>query len=144
MAITSKMYGNFLLKALNKEVDWNTDTIKVMLCTSGYSPNQDTHIYKSSVTNEVVGTAYTAGGITLANKTISYLPDSNIVKLDADDVVWGTSTITARYAVIYISTGTDSTSLLIGYVDFGSDLSSTATNFLITWFTSGMFLISTP
>lgn len=59
--MASKLYGNVLLKALNKEVDWDSDTIKVMLTTSSYTPNQDTHIYKSSVTNEVTGTGYTAG-----------------------------------------------------------------------------------
>ena len=141
MAVTAKMYGNALLKALNKEVNYITDTIKVMLCTSAYTPDQDAHIYKSSITNEVTGTGYTAGGATLTNKTMTYDGATNTIKLDADDVVWASSTITARYAVIYDDTGTDSTSTLLGYIDFSEDKISSAGDFKITWDTAGIFAV---
>jgi hypothetical protein len=139
----SKLYGNFLLKALNKEVDFDSDTIKVALLTSSYTPNQDTHDYFNDVsTNEVTGTGYTAGGITLASKTATYDSGTNVIVLDAADVTWSSSTITARYAVVYDSTGTASTSALIGYVDFGSDQSSTNGNFTITWDSTGIVRIT--
>lgn len=138
----SKLYGNFLVKALNKEVDWDTDTIKVALCTSSYTPNQDTHDYFNDVTNEVTGTGYTAGGNTLASKTITYDDANNVIILDAADTTWASSTITARYAVVYASTGTASTSPLIGYVDFGSDQSSTNGNFTITWDSTGIVRVT--
>jgi hypothetical protein len=138
----SKLYGNFLVKALNKEVDWDTDTIKVALTTSSYTPNQDTHDYFNDVTNEVTGTGYTAGGNTLASKTITYDDANNVIILDAADSTWASSTITARYAVVYASTGTASTSPLIGYVDFGSDQSSTNGNFTITWDSTGIVRVT--
>lgn len=138
----SKLYGNFLVKALNKEVDWDTDTIKVALTTSSYTPNQDTHDYFNDVTNEVTGTGYTAGGNTLASKTITYDDANNVIILDAADTTWASSTITARYAVVYASTGTASTSPLIGYVDFGSDQSSTNGNFTITWDSTGIVRVT--
>jgi hypothetical protein len=138
----SKLYGNFLVKALNKEVDWDTDTIKVALTTSSYTPNQDTHDYFNDVTNEVSGTGYTAGGNTLASKTITYDDANNVIVLDAADTTWASSTITARYAVVYASTGTASTSPLIGYVDFGSDQSSTNGNFTITWDATGIVRVT--
>jgi len=139
----SKLYGNFLLKALNKEVDFDTDTIKVALLTSSYTPNQDTHDYFNDVsTYEVTGTGYTSGGITLASKTATYDSATNVIVLDAADVTWSSSTITARYAVVYDSTGTASTSALIGYVDFGSDQSSTNGNFTITWDSTGIVRIT--
>ena len=141
--MASKLYGNFLLKALNKEVDYDTDTIKVALLTSSYTPNQDTHDYFNDVsTYEVSGTGYTAGGITLASKTATYDSGTNVIVLDAADVTWSSSTITARYAVVYDSTGTSSTSALIGYVDFGSDQSSTNGNFTITWDSTGIVRIT--
>ena len=141
--MASKLYGNFLLKALNKEVDFDTDTIKVALLTSAYTPNQDTHDYFNDVSaNEVTGTGYTAGGITLASKTATYDAGTNVIVLDAADVTWSSSTITARYAVVYDSTGTASTSALIGYVDFGSDQSSTNGNFTITWDSTGIVRIT--
>lgn len=139
----SKLYGNFILKALNKEVDFDSDTIKVALVTSSYTPDQDAHDYWNDVsTNEVSGTGYTAGGATLASKTATYDSANNVVILDAADTTWASSTITARYAVVYDSTGTSSTSALIGYVDFGSDQSSTNGNFTITWDSTGIVRIT--
>lgn len=140
MAVTAKLYGKGLLSLANKEIDWTSDTIKVALTTSSYTPDQDVHDYFNDVTNEVSGTGYTAGGATLANCTATYTAGTNVMKLDADDAVWATATITARYAVIYDSTpGTAATNPLIGYVDFGADVSSTAANFTITWDAAGIF-----
>jgi hypothetical protein len=139
----SKLYGNFLLKALNKEVDFDTDTIKVALLSSSYTPDQDAHDYLNDVSSfEVSGTGYTAGGNTLGSKTATYDSANNVVVLDAADTTWSSSTITARYAVVYGSTGTASTSPLIGYVDFGSDQSSTNGNFTITWDSTGIVRIT--
>ena len=141
--MASKLYGNFLLKALNKEVDFDTDTIKVALVSSSYTPDQDGHDYWNDVsTYEVSGTGYTTGGATLASKTATYDSATNVVILDAADTTWSSSTITARYAVVYDSTGTGSTSALIGYVDFGSDQSSTNGNFTITWDSTGIVRIT--
>jgi hypothetical protein len=140
----SKLYGQFLSQALNKEIDWDTDTIKVALLTNAYTPDQDAHNYLDDVVaNEVSGTGYTAGGNTLANKTNSYNSATNVITLDADDTTWSSSTITARYAVIYDATpATNATKPLIGYVDFGSDQSSSNGNFTITWDATGIVRIT--
>jgi hypothetical protein len=140
----SKLYGNFLAKSLNKEIDWDSDTIKVALLTSSYTPNQDTHdYYDDVVANEVTGTGYTTGGNTLASKTITYDGTNNVIILDAADVTWSSSTITARYAVVYDDSGaSNAAKALIGYVDFGSDQSSTNGNFTITWDSTGIVRIT--
>ena len=124
--MASKLYGQFLQQALNKEIDWDTDTIKVALLSNSYTPDQDAHNYFDDVsTYEVTGTGYTQGGNTLANKTNTYNSATNVIVLDADDTTWSSSTITARYAVVYdASPATNATKPLIGYVDFGSDQSS--------------------
>ena len=142
--MASKLYGQFLAKALNKEVDWDSDTIKVALVSSSYTPNQDTHTYWSDVvSNEVTGTGYTTGGATLASKTVTYDASGNVIILDAADTTWATSTITARYAVVYDDSGSsNATKALIGYVDFGSDQSSTNGNFTITWDGTGIVRIT--
>lgn len=140
MAVTAKLYGQAPLKFANKEIDWDTDTIKVALCTSSYTPNQDTHDYYDDITNEVAnGNGYSTGGATLGTKTNTYTADGNINKFDAADTVWSDSSITARYAIIYCSTGTASTSALIGYVDFGEDKVSASGTFTITWNADGIF-----
>lgn len=123
---------------MNGSIDLDTDTIKVMLVTSAYTPDQDVHDYKDDITNEVSGTGYTAGGATLANKTVTQDNTDNEGVFDADDVTWSSSTITARGAVLYKDTGTASTSPLICYFDFGSDKSSSNGNFTIQWNAEGI------
>lgn len=138
MAVSAKLYGNVLTSAFGGLINFTSDTIKVALCTSAYVPDQDAHTFFSSVTNEVTGTGYTAGGATLASKTVTYNAGTNTLSLDAADVSWASSTITARYAVIYKSTGTASTSPLIGYVDFGADTVSSGGAFQIVWDAAGI------
>jgi hypothetical protein len=140
MAVTAHVYDNAITSLANKEVDWGTDTVKVMLATSSYAVNQATHQYKSSVTNEVTGTGYTARGATLGSKT--EVITAHVKKFDAADVSWTASTITARYAVVYDDTGSDATSALIAYVDFGADVVSTAGTFSITWDANGIFTVT--
>lgn len=64
---------------------------------------------------------------------------TNIVAFDAADAAWTSSTITARYGVLYKSTGTASTSALIGIFDFGGNISSTSGTFTIQFHSSGIF-----
>lgn len=139
IAVSAKYYGLFFTSAFTKKVDLSADTIKVMLCTSSYTPDQDTHQYKSSVTNEVTGTGYTAGGATLGSPALAYTSGTNTLAFDGADVSWTVSTITARYAVVYDSTpGTDATRPVIMYVDFGADVSTTAGTLTITWDAAGL------
>ena len=143
MAVTAFLYTKFAQKQLDGSapVVWSSDTIKVALLTSSYTPNQNTHDFFDDVsTAEVTGTGYTAGGATLASKTSAGA--SAIASLDAADVSWTSSTITARYAVIYQSTGTAGTSKLIGYVDFGANVSTTAGTFQITWDATGIAVLN--
>jgi hypothetical protein len=138
MAVTSFVYGPALRQFVSGGINYGTDTIKAMLCTAAYTPNQDTHEFKSSVTNEVTGTGYTAGGVTLTAKTNAYDGPTNTVTLDAADPAWANSTITARFLVFYKDTGTAGTSPLISYVDFGADVSSTAAAFTYQLPTTGL------
>lgn len=132
------IYNSFKANIMNGGIDLDTDTIKVMLVTSAYTPNQDTHEDRADVTNEVSGTGYTAGGATLASKTVTKDTTDNEGVFDGADVTWSTATITARGAVIYKSTGVAANDLLICYLDFGSDQSSSAADFTIAWNAEGL------
>ena len=136
-------YGLFLRNQLDgtSVVDFNTDVIRVSLHTVTYTPAQDTDDFFNDATNEVVGTGYTAEGIALTSPTITYDTTTDQVRLDAADVSWTTSTITARYAVVYKDSGTPTTSPLICYFDFGSNQSTTAGTFAINWATDGIAYI---
>lgn len=132
------IYNVFKLNILNGGLDLDTDAIKVMLVTSAYTPNQDTHLDRADVTNEVVGTGYTAGGATLASKTVTQDDTDNEGVFDAADVTWSTATITARGAVLYKSTGVAANDTLICYIDFGSDQSASGADFTIAWNAEGI------
>lgn len=139
MAVTAKFYSMLFESLLNKEIDLDADTIKTMLCSSSYTPNQDTHRYKSDVTSEITGTGYTAGGVSLTNITIAYNSTTNTITIDADNAQWTTATFTARYAVIYdTSPSGDTARPLIGYVDFGADISVSAGTFTVAWDATGL------
>lgn len=57
-----------------RQTDFLSDTIKAALLSSSYTPALDTHETYSDLTNEVTGTGYSAGGATLATKTITTTP----------------------------------------------------------------------
>jgi hypothetical protein len=143
MAHVAKYYGKFFLSLANKEIDLDSDTLKVMLCTSAYTPDQDAHRYKSDVTNEITGTGYTAGGATLSSVQVAYTGASNLVSLDSADAQWTSATFTARVAVLYDATpASDSTRPLIGYILFDADIPVTNSTFTLQWDSSGIATIS--
>ena len=137
--MASLMYNSGLKKMWDGSIDLDTDTIKVALVTSSYTPDRDVHDFFDDITNEVVGTGYSAGGASLANKAVNQNNTNDRAEFDADDAAWASSTITARAAVIYKSTGVASTSPLIAYIDFGSNYTSTNGTFTIAWSSNGIF-----
>jgi hypothetical protein len=142
MAVTAKAYGQLAKHLAEGKINFASDTIKCMLCTSGYVPGQDAHAFAEHVTNEVVGDGYTAGGQALTGVAVSYDAETNTVSIDADDVQWADSTITARVAVFYKDSGDAATSPLISYADFGADVISSAGNFTVTLDEAGLVTLS--
>jgi hypothetical protein len=134
------VFDNFKKNIMNGNIDLDTNTIKVALVTSSYTPTQATHEFFNQVTNEVSGTGYTAGGATLASAAVSASEGKGV--FDANDVTWANSTITARGAVIYKDTGASTTSPIIAYIDFGSDKVSSGGDFKITWNASGILTLT--
>jgi hypothetical protein len=140
--MANAIYNSFKRDIANGSIDLDTDTIKLMLVTSDYTPNIDTNTKRSDVTNEVSGAGYTTGGAALQNKTVTINPTSDKAIFDADDVTFSVATITARGAVLYKSRGgASSADELICYLDFGSDITSTAGNFNIAFDTNGILTI---
>lgn len=145
MPVSAKIYGNFFVKLSAKELAAlnGSTTLKGMLCTSSYVPDQDAHDYKNDVTNEITGTGYTAGGMTLTNVVASYNGATNVFKLDADDLVWSGSTLAAKFLVIYDSSpATDATRPLICYVDFDATITSTAAPFTVQFDAAGILTVT--
>lgn len=140
MAVTGLLYGKMLIAVFNKETDLLDDSIRVSLHTASYTPDQDVDDYFNDVTNEVSSAGYTAGGQAIANDTLTYTAGTNVLMYDGDDLSWSGVTFTARYAVIKNYTpATDATRPLIGYQNFGGDLSPSAGTFTLAWAAAGIF-----
>ena len=129
--MASLVYNSAIYDVVRGPIDFDTDTFKVMLVTSAYTPSQDNHDKRDDVTNEVSGTGYTAGGVTTAC-TVTQDNANDRVTLSFASVSWATSTITARGAVIYKARGgAASADNLVCYIDFGADVVSTAATFTL-------------
>lgn len=84
---TPLAYGNFLVAALNGEIDLDDDDVRILHTSSAHTPNQDTHAYEDDLTNEVTGTNLPAGGVAVSNLTVGYTGATNKVTIDHDDFV---------------------------------------------------------
>src|SRR5882724_4085517 len=133
--MASLIYNSCVDDAARALIDFDGDTFYAMLVTSSYTPNKDTHTRRSDVTNEVVGVGYIlAGSASAATVTKDTVNDK--VTIAFASVAWATSTITARAAVLYKHRGgAASADELVAYVDFGSDITSTADTFTVTFST---------
>ena len=128
--MASLIYNSAVDDLAKGAIDFDTDTFKIMLVTSSYTPNKDTHDRRDDVTNEVTGTGYTAGGVTSVCTVTKYTAN-DIVTISFASVSWASATITARGAVIYKSTGTASADPLVAYIDFVNDVASNGGTFSI-------------
>lgn len=136
MAITQAMATSFKVDLLNGIHAFGTtvtrgsttaDTFKIALYTSSATLDATTTAY--TVTNEVSGTGYSAGGNTL---TVSQTPTSTSTTawLDFADTTWTSSTITANGALIYNDTNSDKA---VAVLAFGGDKTSTNGDFTIVF-----------
>lgn len=131
--MASGLYNSMLADEAKGNIDFDTDSFKCMLVTSSYTFDKDAHTKRSDITDEVVGTGYTAGGAA-ATVTVSAVDTANDrVNITLGAVSWTTSTITARGAVYYKSRGgASSADEVVGFVDFGGNVVSTAGTFALT------------
>jgi hypothetical protein len=133
MAISQAMCTSFKVELLNgihafgttvARGDTTADTFKIALFTSSATLGATTTAY--SVTNEVSGTGYTAGGNTLT--AVAPTSSGTTAFTDFNDTTWSTATITANGALIYNDTQGDKA---VAVLAFGADKSSTAGDFTI-------------
>jgi hypothetical protein len=132
MAITSALCTSFKKELLERKHDFNTTsghTFKIALYTSSATLSAATTNYTS--TNEVVGTGYTAGGLTLTN--IDPTSSGTTAFIDFNDATWTSATITAAGALIYNTTadGGTGTTNAVAVISFGSDKTATNGDFVI-------------
>jgi len=128
--MASLIFNSFHEDLARGNLDMDANTFKMMLVTSTYTPNKDTHADRADVTNEVSGTGYTAGGKTVTC-TVARDNANDRTTLTFAAESWASSAITAAGAVVYKSTGTAANDLLVFYNDFGGDITTSDTTFSV-------------
>ena len=116
-------------------VNFGTHTFAAMLVTSDLSEaNLDAWVNRSNVTNEVAaGGGYTTGGVAVTATIGALDTTNNRLPITFSNPNWPTSSITARGAIVYRTVGSAATDLLVTYVDFGANVTSTAAAFTVTF-----------
>ena len=118
---------------------WAAETEKVCLLSSTFTYDHTTHSTYASLTNEVSGTGYTAGGATLAGKASSYV-DSTTVMFDATDLSWGPGATfsNVKYAVRYETSG----GLIRSIHELSAAQSVSNGTFTLQWAATGLVRIA--
>jgi len=156
MATSFTLYNKFKQYLLDGTIDLDTDTIKVALVTSAYTPLATHDVLADVMASpdpEVVAIAspsngYTDGGAALSGAAVTFTDSPSAGKFDADDLTWSALTATFRYGIVYAEKSVGSPAIvnpLIGYILFNdtpADISVAGVDFTIQWSASGILTVS--
>lgn len=127
----SKWYGSALVHAFSASgLDVAGGTLTALLCSSTYVPDQDVHEFVSDITGELTDASYTR--VILTGVSVTYDAATNRVVLDSDPYTFTALTGVFRHAVLFLDTGTATTSPLVKYTDFEADQSAAGVDVTVT------------
>ena len=125
--MANTLYDSARQGFLEAQINWLTDTIKVLLVDSGaYTPNVSTHHFLA----DIQVSSRIAGPVTLTSKTTTG------GAADAADVTFtSVSGASIEMIVIYKDTGTEATSPLLAMIDTATGLPITPNggDIIVTW-----------
>ena len=131
------IYGKAKQSLLNGEFNISSDSLKVLLVTDSYVPNQNADQFVSNISSSYI-----------KQRTSSLTNVTNILGvIDADDVLVASySGLPFKALVIYKDSGTDSTSRLLAYIDTATGIPflgiNAVTDITINWSNSSNKIIS--
>ena len=113
----SKVYNPGLLKLLDGTIDFENDTIKLLLVDTNHTFTKSHEFVSDIVANEASGTGYSRK--TLANTSIALDAGNDRVEFDADDISYtALDAGTIASAIIFKEVTNDADSPLIADIDF--------------------------
>ena len=127
MTIQQGLTNSFKQDMLQAGQNIITDTLYMALYTALASVDSTTAAY--TAVNEVVGTGYTAGGNPVTGAVLSTDVNTGTVYVNFNNVSWPGANFTARGALIY-NTSKSNKSVLV--LDFGADKSFNTINNTVT------------
>ena len=139
MAITSTLTTSFKKELLTATHNFatNGNAFKLALYTSSATLGAATTAF--TTTGQASGTNYTSGGNTLTNNGVTGGSSASTAFIDFADTSFTTATITAKFALIYQSSGGANTASAnaVCWLDFGGDFTTTAGTFTIQFPAAG-------
>ena len=120
MPILQGMCSSFKKESWLGIHDLDTDTLKLALYTAAADLSQATTVY--TVSGEVSGAGYTAGGVTLTN--VQVLLSGTTAYVVFDNPTWAGASFVCRGALIYNASKADRA---IAVLDFGADKTASGT-----------------
>jgi hypothetical protein len=128
-------------RSIHSGVDLDTDTLAMLLVTADQDGNLGTHQDRADITQECPTSGnYAAGGQNRDGVTVGQ--SGGTVTLDATDETWTNLTqADIDGAVVYKSSGSAATDLLIVYLDFGNQ-AVTAADLIVQFNASGILTLA--
>lgn len=127
MAIEQGLTNSYKQDMLQAGQNIVTDTLYMALYTAFSNIGPATTVY--TTTNEVTGTGYTAGGVVVTGAVLSTDTQTGTVYVNFNNVSWPGANFTARGALIY-NTSSSNKSVLV--LDFGADKIFSSTSNTVT------------
>lgn len=145
------LYNSFYQYIATGVINLASDTLKVALVTSDYTPNAAHTVLadvNSSPDPEVAEIAspdngYVTGGAELTSVTMTQVTSPAVLStLDAENLTWTALTATFRYGILYANVTVDGVvNPLIGYIIFDTtpaDITISGIDFIIQWASTGI------
>jgi hypothetical protein len=127
MAIEQGLTNSYKQDMLQAGQNIVTDTLYMALYTAFSNIGPATTVY--TATNEVTGTGYTAGGVVVTGAVLSTDTQTGTVYVNFNNVSWPGANFTARGALIYNTSKTNKSVLVL---DFGADKIFSSTSNTVT------------
>lgn len=117
--MASVFFNNYFEELGKGNINFTSNEFKLMLMTTSYTPNVDTHVFRADVTGEASGSGYTAGGQVVNNVTLTQDNTNNRAVVDFDTEVWTNVTLSnIDGAILYKNNSNAALDVLVCYLDF--------------------------
>jgi len=132
--MASGIYQRFFANLMNKAIDLEADTIKIMLLDNVHVFDSADNILTDVSDNEITGAGYVAGGQALLSKLVTQgIPTF----WSANNVTWTDSSFSAYHGILY-----DANNNLIASIDFGGEVAIADGTIEIQWNVLGIITLS--
>ncbi len=148
--MTDIVYDRFLSGVYKGHYDLGSDCYMMLVTGATGAGSKADYDSVADVTNEIASNVSYINAAGTGLTSLAILSDGHLTAgntsitgyWDAADVTFASSTITATGAIFYYSGGVDPTGkLLINYLDFGSEKTSTNGDFTVQFSASGILTL---